>query len=53
MGSPLVSALANIFLDLYESKYLNECDLNKLKYYLRYVDDILAAFEKELDSLTF
>ena len=28
-------------------------DLNKLKFYLRYVDDILAAFEKEQDSSNF
>ena len=30
MGSPLVSALANIFLDLYESKYLNSVTLTNL-----------------------
>ena len=29
------------------------CNLNKPKFYLRYVDDILAAFEKEQDSLNF
>ena len=31
---------------------LNGC-LNKPKFYLRYVDDILAAFEKEQNSLSF
>ena len=36
-----------------ESKWLNEYNLNKPKFYLRYVDDILAAFEKEQDSLNF
>ena len=36
-----------------ESKWLNEYNLNKPKLYLRYVDDILAAFEKEQDSLNF
>ena len=47
MGSPLAPVLAN------ESKWLNEYNLNKPKFYLRYVDDILAAFDKEQDSLKF
>ena len=38
-------------MGFYESKWLNEHNLNKLKFYLRYVDDILAAFDKEQDSL--
>ena len=50
MGSPLASVLANIFMGFYESKWLNEYITNKPKFYLRYVDDILAAFEKEQDS---
>ena len=29
------------------------CILNKPKFYLRYINDILAAFEKEQDSLNF
>ena len=37
-------------MSFYESKWLNEYSL---KFYLRYVDDILAAFEKEQDSLNF
>ena len=53
MGSPLTPVLANIFMGFYESKWLNEYNLNKPKFYLRYVDDILAAFEKEQDSLNF
>ena len=36
-----------------ESKWLNEYNLNKPKFYLRYVDDILAAFENKQDSLKF
>ena len=32
-------------------KWLNEYNLSKLKFYLRYVDDILVAFENEQDSL--
>ena len=53
MGSPLALVLANIFMGFYESKWLNEYNLNKPKFYLRYVDDILAAFDKEQDSLNF
>ena len=52
MGSPLAPVLANIFMGFNESKWLND-NLNKPKYYLRYVDDILAAFDKEQDSLKF
>ena len=46
MSSPLAPVLANIFMGFYESKWLNEDNLNKSKFYLRYVDDILAAFDK-------
>ena len=53
MGSPLVPVLANIFMGFYESKWLNEHNLNKPKFYLRYVDDVLATFDKEQDSLDF
>ena len=51
MGSPLV--FANIFMGFYKSKQLNEYNLNKPKFYLRYVDEILAAFDNEQDSLNF
>ena len=37
----------------YESKWRNEYNLNKPNFYLRYVDDILAAFDKKQDSLNF
>ena len=40
-------------MGFYESKWLNEYNLNKPKFYLRYVNDILAAFGKEKDSLNF
>ena len=53
MGSPLAIVLANIFMGFYKSKWLNEYNLNKPKFYLRYVNDILAAFNKEQDSLNF
>ena len=51
MGSCLAPVLANICMGFYESKWLNESNLNKRKLYFRYIDDILAAFDKEQDSL--
>ena len=36
-----------------ESKWLNEYNLNKSKFYLSYVDDILPAFDNKQDSLDF
>ena len=53
MGLPLAPVLASIFMGFYESKWLNEYNLNKPKFYLRYIDDILAAFDKEQDSSIF
>ena len=53
MGSPLAPVLANIFMGFHKSKWLNEYNLNKPKFYLRYVDDVLAAFDDEQDSLNF
>ena len=37
--------------DFHESKWLDEYNPNKPKFYLRYVDDIIADFDKEQDSL--
>ena len=53
MGSSLVSVLSNISMSFYKSKWLHQYNLNKTKFYLRYVDDILADFDKEQDSLSF
>ena len=53
MVSPLAPVLANIFMGFHESKWLNEYDLSKPKFYLRYIDDILAAFDNEQDLLNF
>ena len=53
MGSPLAPVVANIFMGFYESKWLNEYNLNKPKFCLRCANDILAAFQKEQDSLNF
>ena len=53
MGSPFSPVLANICMSFHESKWLNEYNLNKHKFCVRYVDDILAAFDNEQDSLKF
>ena len=53
MGSPLPHVLANIFMRFYESKWLNEYNLKKPKFYLRYDDQILDAIDKKQDSLNF
>ena len=53
MGSSFAPVLANIFMSFYESKWLNEYNLNKPKFYLRYVGYILAAFDREQDLLNF
>ena len=47
MDSPLAPVLANIFLGFQESKWLNEYNLKKPTIYLRYVDDVLVAFDNE------
>ena len=47
----MTTALANIFMGIYESKWLNEYNIKKPNFYLRYVDDILAAFDNEQDTL--
>ena len=52
MGCPLAPVLANIFMDFHKSKCLKEYN-NKTKFYLGYVDDILAAFDNEEDSVNF
>ena len=53
IGSPLAHVLVNIFMSSYESKWLNEHNLNKPMFYFRYVYDILPTFDKEQDSLNF
>ena len=44
MGYTLTTVLPNIFMDYNETNWLNEHNLN---FYLRYIDDIQAAFENE------
>ena len=38
-------------MGFHEPKWLNEYNLNEPKFYLRYVDDILPAFDNEQNSL--
>ena len=40
-------------MGFHEAKWLNEFNLNKPKFYLRYVDDIPAAFDNEQDSSNY
>ena len=47
MGSSLAPVLANIFMGFQDSKWLNEYNLSKPKFYLRYVHEVLAAFDNE------
>ena len=51
MGSPLALDLDIIFMGFHQSKWLNEHNLHKSKFLLRYVDDIVGAFDSEQDSL--
>ena len=54
MSSPLAPVLANFFMvSHHESTWLNEYNLKKPKFSFRYVDGILAAFDKEQNSLNF
>ena len=53
MGSPLPPVLANMFMGFHWIKCYNEYNINKTKFCLRYVDDILAAFDNEQVSLNF
>ena len=50
MGSPLAPVLANIFMGFHKSKWLNKYNLNKPIFQLRYIDDVLAAFDNDQDS---
>ena len=51
MGSPLAPVPVNIFMGFLECEWYNKYNLNKPKFYLRYVDDILATFDNEQDLL--
>ena len=46
MGSPVAPVLATIFMGFYGSKWLNEHNLERTKFYLRYVNDILVLLTR-------
>ena len=53
MGSPFAPVLANIFMGFHESKWLNKHTLNKPKFHLRYVDDILDKSDVHYFKLSY
>ena len=53
MGSSFAPVLANIFMGFYESKWLEEYILNKPKFSLRYVDDILDKSDVHYFKLSY
>ena len=53
MGSPLAPILANLFMGYHEKDWIENAQVVKPTFYKRYVDDIFAVFESELDAETF
>ena len=53
MGPPLAPILANLFMGYHEKDWIEKAQVAKPTFYKRYVDDIFAVFESELDPETF
>ena len=53
MGSPLAPVLANYFMGYHEKDWKEKAQVMKTTFYKRYVNDIFAVFESELDAETF
>ena len=53
MGSPLGPVLANLFMDYYETIWLNTFQECEIILYRRYVDDIICLFNLESDADKF
>ena len=53
MGSALAPILANLFMGCHEKDWIEKAQVAKPTFYKRYVDDIFAVFESELDAETF
>ena len=53
MGSPLAPILANLFMGYHENDWIEKAQVAKPTFYKRYVDDIFAVFEPELDAEIF
>ena len=52
-GSPLAPILANLFMGYHEKDWIEKAQVAKPTFYKRYVDNIFAVFESELDAETF
>ena len=50
MGSLLAVILANLFMGYHEKDWIEKTQVAKPTFYKRYVDDIFAVFESELDT---
>ena len=53
MGSALAHILTNLFMGYQEKDWIEKGQVAKPTFYKRYVDDIFAMFESELDTETF
>ena len=53
MGSPLVRALASLFMGYHEKKWLQEFDKRKVLMYKHYVDEIFSMFGNQKDVEKF
>ena len=53
VGSPLAPILANFFMGYLEKDWVEKAQVAKTTFYKRYIDDIFAVFESELDAETF
>ena len=53
MGSRLAPILANPFMGYHEKDWIENSQVVKPTFYKRYVEDIFAVFDSELDAETF
>ena len=53
MGSPLAPVLANLFMGYHECNWLSKYSGTGPKFYKRYVDDVFAAFNNEIEAERF
>ena len=53
MGSPLAPILANLFMSYHEKYWIEKAQVAKPTLYKRYVEDIFAVFESEVDAEAF
>ena len=53
MGSPVTPILANLSMGYHEKDWIEKAQVAKPIFYKRYVDNIFAVFESELDAETF